>query len=426
MTDHRKPKRYKSLFSWFQTDTPPSGSESGSVSENRRGTENSVNDVPMDVPLVSSISILVEECRSERIEVGGFDITSLERDPRLRRPICQYPLNDQENVKRAYVMDKAYCFPCFLFDRYPSHHPTFTFQGWKNIMSKQSGILKHMGGINSPHNAAMHKWETLRNPIKHIERVISTHSSQEAANHRLRLIATIEGVRLLAKQGCAFRRNDESADSTNRGNFDAVLSSFGRMNLEVQRVFDNAPGNAKYTSPLIQKQIVNILGNKVREKIRDEVGSAKFCILVDEAVDASSKEQMTTLYSEISKVLTHNDLQIENMRAQGYDGASNMRGEFNGLQALFCEECLYAYYVHCFAHHLQLALNAAAKGVDDIYTFFGTLSFVVNFVYYSAKRHSALKATREEEIAELVAVGKLQTGTGANQACTLQRAGAIR
>nr|XP_011470629.1 PREDICTED: uncharacterized protein LOC105353298 [Fragaria vesca subsp. vesca] len=127
------------------------------------------------------------------------------------------------------------------------------------------------------------------------ERVISTHSSQEAANHRLRLIATIEGVRLLAKQGCAFRGNDESADSTNRGNFDAILSSFGRMNLEVQRVFDNAHGNAKYTSPLIQKQIANILGNKVREKIRDEVGLAKFCILVDEVVDASSKEQMAII-----------------------------------------------------------------------------------------------------------------------------------
>ena len=103
-----------------------------------------------------------------------------------------------------------------------------------------------------------------------------------------------------------------------------------------------------------------------------------------------------------------------------------MRGKFNGLQALFREECLYAYYVHCFAHRLQLALNAAAKGVDDIYTFFDTLSFVVNFVDSSAKRHSALKATREEEIAELVAVGKLQTGTGANQACTLQLAGATR
>ena len=84
-----------------------------------------------------------------------------------------------------------------------------------------------------------------------------------------------------------------------------------------------------------------------------------------------------------------------------------MRDEFNGLQVLFREECPYAYYVHFFAHRLQLVLNAAAKGVDDIYTFFGTLNFVVNFVNSSAKRHSALKATREEEIADLVSAGKL-------------------
>ncbi|PRQ22642.1 putative ribonuclease H-like domain-containing protein [Rosa chinensis] len=256
-------------------------------------------------------------------------------------------------------------------------------------------------------DAAIHKWETLRNPSKYIERVISTQSSQEVANNRLRLITTIESVRLLAHQGCAFRGRDESIDSSNGGNFNAVVNSFGRMNIEVQKVLENAPGNAKYTSPEIQKQIANIFANKVRTKIREEVGDAKFCILVDEAVDASNKEQMAiilrfvdcygfirerffkvisvvdtcsqTLKNEISKVLAQYDLQVENMRGQGYDGASNMRGEFNGLQALFREECPSAYYVHCFAHRLQLTLNAAAKGVHDIWEFFSTLNFIVNF-----------------------------------------------
>ncbi|PRQ49245.1 putative HAT dimerization domain, ribonuclease H-like domain-containing protein [Rosa chinensis] len=133
-----------------------------------------------------------------------------------------------------------------------------------------------------------------------------------------------------------------------------------------------------------------------------------------------------TLKDEISKVLTQYDLQVENMRGQGYDGASNMRGEYNGLQALFREECPYAYYVHCFAHHLQLTLNAAAKGVHDIWELFSTLNLIVNFVDSSAKRHSALRVIREEEIADLVAAGALETGTGANQTCTLQRAGATR
>ena len=44
-----------------------------------------------------------------------------------------------------------------------------------------------------------------------------------------------------------------------------------------------------------------------------------------------------TLKNEICTVLSHYNLHIENIRGQGYDGASNMRGEWNGLQALFLD-----------------------------------------------------------------------------------------
>ena len=33
---------------------------------------------------------------------------------------------------------------------------------------------------------------------------------------------------------------------------------------------------------------------------------------------------------------------------QGYNGASNMRGEINCLRALILNESLYARYIHCF------------------------------------------------------------------------------
>ena len=137
-------------------------------------TSESVNDVPVDPSPSPSIPIpVVEECHNERNErVEMFDVTSLERDPGIRKPICLHPLNEQDNIHRAYVVlgpyqpklgsypstidgvqgrkfnyrwfkdwpwleysvekDKAYCFPCFLFDTYPSHHPAFTecgFQG---------------------------------------------------------------------------------------------------------------------------------------------------------------------------------------------------------------------------------------------------------------------------------------------------------
>ena len=157
---------------------------------------------------------------------------------------------------------------------------------------------------------------------------------------------------------------------------------------------ENTPGNAKYTSLDIQKEILNILATRVRNKIREEIGDAKFCILVDEALDKSNREPMAivlrfvnrdgfvqepffdvmgvdetsakTLKKGICNVLTRHNLQVENMQGQGYDGASNMRGAWNGLQALFLKDCLYAYYVHCFAHQLQLALVVATKDVSDV------------------------------------------------------------
>ena len=60
-------------------------------------------------------------------------------------------------------------------------------------------------------------------------------------------------------------------------------------------VLDKAPGNATYTSPLIQKEILHIFANKVRNKIHEEFGDRKFCLFVDEAVDESNKEQMTII-----------------------------------------------------------------------------------------------------------------------------------
>jgi hypothetical protein len=42
-------------------------------------------------------------------------------------------------------------------------------------------------------------------------------------------------------------------------------------------------------------------------------------------------------------ILDHHKLSIHRIRGQGYDGASNMRGEFNGLQRNILEENPYAF-----------------------------------------------------------------------------------
>jgi len=56
---------------------------------------------------------------------------------------------------------------------------------------------------------------------------------------------------------------------------------------------------------------------------------------------------------------------MQQIRGQGYDGASNMKGDIKGLKTLIMQESPSAYYIHCFAHQLQLVLVAVAKGNTD-------------------------------------------------------------
>lgn len=65
------------------------------------------------------------------------------------------------------------------------------------------------------------------------------------------------------------------------------------------------------------------------------------------------------------------------MRGQGYDGESNMAGEFNGLQAKIMRENSSAYYVHCFAHKLNLVAVSLAKKIIDVGEFFDMISLLV-------------------------------------------------
>ncbi|XP_050246945.1 uncharacterized protein LOC126694617 [Quercus robur] len=237
--------------------------------------------------------------------------------------------------------------------------------------------------------------EDLKNYSRLIDKLIEKQTSKELENNRLRLKTSIECARWLAFQACTFKGHDESIDSKNKGNFIELIKFTSTFNDKVASVvLENAPGNAKYTSPTIQKEILHILASNVRNAIREEIGDAKFCILVDEARDEDTTA--LTLKNEICTVLSRYNLHIENIRGQEYDRASNMHGEWNGLQALFLKDCPYAYYVHCMAHRLQLALVTASREVKDVHQFFDHLVNIINIVVGSSKRNDELQHAQAE------------------------------
>ncbi|GAV67673.1 LOW QUALITY PROTEIN: DUF4371 domain-containing protein, partial [Cephalotus follicularis] len=257
----------------------------------------------------------------------------------------------------------------------------------------------------------------------------------------------------LAFQACSFRGHDECHDSQNQGNFLEMLKLLVFYNKKVDEVvLDNAPKNAKYTSLPIQKDILHVISSNVRSVIHDEISDAKFCLLVDEARDESKREQMSLILRFVNKEgfvlerffdLVHvKDTFASTIKrylllflitilafkifGQRYDGASNMSGEWNGLQALILKDCPYAYYVYCLAHRLQLALVSASREVIPVHHFFLNLAFIINIIGASCKRNDELHTAQVAEIERLISIDELHTGNGVNQIGTLQWAGDTR
>ncbi|XP_059429354.1 uncharacterized protein LOC132163185 [Corylus avellana] len=461
----------------------------------------------LEKPLATDLEALVTNERPSkcpRIQPEEMNATFLERDPGLRPQIWEFPVNLQDDIRRAYIRakpcqpklseypysgmgnnrrrfqaswfetystwleyskskDAIFCLPCYVFAKKPTGRPgsdAFTGKGFNNWKKASDGmnssLMRHVGkDPNSPHNIAVKCCEDLMNQSGHIDKIVEKQTLQETKNNQLRLKTSIDSVQWLTFQACPFRGHDESSGSKNQGNFIELVKLLASYNDDVAGlVLENAPKNAKYTSPKIQKEILHIIANKVRDAIRKEIGDAKFCILVDEARDESKREQMaiilrfvdkdgfirerffhivhvkdtsaSTLKKEICVVLSRYNLQIENIRGQGYDGASNMRGEWNGLQALFVRDCPYAYYVHCMAHKLQLALVATSREAKRIHQFFIQLASIINIVGGSSKRHDDLQSIHAVELENLVASNAIETGRGINQIDTLQRPGDTR
>jgi hypothetical protein len=119
-------------------------------------------------------------------------------------------------------------------------------------------------------------------------------------------------------------------------------------------------------------------------------------------------------------------LSLKQVRGEGYDGASNISGEFNGLQAKIKSGNKSAYYIHCFAHKLNLVVVAIAKDIFDVGDFFDMISVLLNVVGASCKRKDQLREHHRKELRKAIGRGEIATGTGLNQELSLQRPGDTR
>ena len=136
-----------------------------------------------------------------------YDISRLPHDPGDRLPIASYPVNDQDAVRRAYILKRpfqpyahqfesrniggrdrqfsplwfhkhhwleysiskkaGFCFVCYLFkDKKTSGNRTnaFTEDGWRT-WNREDALVKHEGGVASVHQAAQERYNLFVAPM---------------------------------------------------------------------------------------------------------------------------------------------------------------------------------------------------------------------------------------------------------------------
>ncbi len=171
----------------------------------------------------------------------------------------------------------------------------------------------------------------------------------------------------LAKQGIPFRGDVEKISSPkNPGNFLALLKSYAETDeILYNHLYSPKLRNATYLSPTTQNDIINIIGYDMLRKfsvLADEVSShnIEHLAICLHYVDANNDicEDFVTfiklervraidIYEAITGCLEELGLSLNNLRGQGYDGASTMSGERSGVQKRIREKQPKAIYTHC-------------------------------------------------------------------------------
>ncbi|XP_021758486.1 zinc finger MYM-type protein 1-like [Chenopodium quinoa] len=399
------------------------------------------------VPVAASIPIPENTTQSnpnasvESVDTRIYDVHLLPHDPGKRISILEYPATDRDAVRRDKV-DSMAANDCFIKGG---------FRGWNKI----GRFNIHVGGLGSLHNQAYEKYNFFINPKTSVAESFSTYTTEAKLQYKSRLTYSLKCIKFLLSQGLACRGHDESEDSWNRGNFLALLTWLSENNSDVAKVvLSNAPGNNQMTSPLIQKDLINCCAKETTRLLIDDIGDDYFGILADESSDVSQKEQLAlclrymnnkgkiterflgivhvkdttalSLKSAIESLLMEYSLSLSRVRGQGYDGASNMRGEINGLKTLIMNETKQAYYIHYFAHQLQLTLVAVAKDNDDCIWLFDQLAILLNIIGVSCKRREMIREIQSQHVLEALDLREIESGQGLNQELGLGRPGDTR
>lgn len=275
------------------------------------------------------------------------------------------------------VKSRLFCWPCLLFSKESS---VWNKSGFADLNHLITALKKHersQSHVQSFFSLKMFGKQRIELMIDaQLKDNISQHNERVNKNREV-LKRLIDAVVYLGKQEQPFRGHDESCNSLNKGNYVEFLNVLR----EYDSVLDTHLNTAtvfRGTSPSIQNDIIEAIGDVIKDQIKKEVNSASFAaIILDETSDVMKNSQLSTVLRYVYEGEVHErfigftdvssdrtaaglfchvvniveEFQIqEKLVGQTYDGASVMSGHINGLQAKVLEAYPLAIFTHCYAH----------------------------------------------------------------------------
>ncbi|KAF5759276.1 putative transcription factor and/or regulators TTF-type(Zn) family [Helianthus annuus] len=283
-------------------------------------------------------------------------------------------LSNRETCDRLWLvyskkLDKLYCFCCKVFR---TRHPKggLDDEGYNDWRHASGRLKEHEVGLE--HFKNMNEWFELRQRLKckeTIEKGAYEHFRKEKDYWKQVILRIVALVKFLAKYGLAFRGSNKKLYKKGNGNFLGLVEMLEEfdpiMKEHVRRVL-NEECHVQFLSHNIQNELIQLLGDKVRTEIIKKVKQAKYySIILDCTPDTSHQEQMSIivryvnfnsssvtieksflgflvvddttglgLFEVTCKELESLDLDIGDMRGQGYDNGANMRGKNKGVNVV--------------------------------------------------------------------------------------------